>query len=323
MLWCRAVPTTTPTVVGDLSSLVGDFERSLRARNRAPRTVAIYGNAARTLVAWLQAQGMPTAAEKVGREHLEAFVADQLSRYKPATASQRYRALAQWFKWLTAEGEIRSDPFARMKPPTVPEAPVPVLSDADLVKLIKACEPGRRPEGRVGWWQNHQYQCARDEALLRLLIDCGVRCSEVMNLTTEDVDREAQIVFVVGKGRRPRQVPYGHRTGQAVDRYLRLRNRRPDASLPWLWLGSKGRFTDWGLRQMLNRRAAQAGVGHVYPHQFRHTGAHRWLAAGGGETDLMRLMGWKSRQMLGRYGASAADERAREAHRRMGLGDLI
>ncbi len=318
------VDTTTPSVLGDLSTLVGDFERSLRAANKSDRTVEIYGGAARRLIAFLRDQGMPTAAEKVGREHLEAFTADQLARFKPATASQRYRALAQFFRWLVEEGEIRDNPFARMKPPRVPESPVPVISDAHLTKLLKACEPGKRPEGtRDPVWRRHQLVCARDEALLRLLIDCGVRCSELTNLTVADVDRDAQVLFVVGKGRRPRAVPYGKKSGAAVDRYMRLRARHADAEAKWLWLGTKGRLTDSGLRQMLERRGTTAGIGHVYPHQFRHSNAHRWLAEGGGESDLMMLMGWKSRQMLTRYGASAAAERARDAHRRMALSDRL
>jgi hypothetical protein len=56
---------------------------------------------------------------------------------------------------------------------------------------------------------------------------------------------------------------------------------------------------------------------------FRHTFAHTWLANGGQEQDLMRLAGWRSREMVGRYGASAADERARDAHRRAGLADKL
>jgi len=77
------------------------------------------------------------------------------------------------------------------------------------------------------------------------------------------------------------------------------------------------------LRQLLERRSDDAGVSPVHPHQFRHTFAHQWRLAAGDDDSLMRLLGWRTREMLHRYGRSAADTRALEAHRRFALGDRL
>ena len=101
-------------------------------------------------------------------------------------------------------------------------------------------------------------------------------------------------------------MPFGRKTALALDRYLRARSRHRLAHLDALWLSQRGTLTISGLRDMLDRRARQAGIPDLHPHMFRHTFAHEWLSAGGTEVDLMRIAGWRSREMLARYGASAA-----------------
>ena len=153
----------------------------------------------------------------------------------------------------------------------------------------------------------------------------GMRRAEVIGLTVGSIDLDSDVAVVVGKGRRPRGIPYGHRTGQALTRYLRARTRHPLATFTdALWLAQKGALTDNGLAQMLERRSAQAGIARIHAHQLRHTAADMWLAeSGGDETSAMRLFGWRSRQMLQRYAASNADTRAHAAARKLGIGDRL
>jgi site-specific recombinase XerD len=298
-------------VDNEIGSLLASWQRSLRARNLAPKTIKTYLEAAGQLADHVTTAGVRDVAE-IERHHIEEFIAEQVETRSAATASVRFRALQQFFGWCVDEEELAVNPMAKMRPPVVPERPVPVLSDDKARALLKACA-------------GSGFVPRRDTAIVRLFLDTGMRLSELTKLRVDEVDLDHDVAIVTGKGRRPRTCPFGSRTAQAIDRYLRARSRHPQAQLPALWLGVNGReaMTDNGIAQMVRKRGSEAGIEGLHPHMLRHTFAHAWLAEGGNEGDLMRLAGWKSRQMLNRYGASAADQRAREAHRHHGLGDRL
>jgi site-specific recombinase XerD len=294
----------------EISREIEAFGHSLQARNRSPKTIRAYLEAGHLLEAFLTAQGRPTEPEKIRRADVEAFITDQLGQWTASTAATRYRCLQQLFKFLVIDEVIPVSPMATMLPPSMPETPVPVLGTDELGRLLKVTEG-------AGFDQR------RDHAIIRLFVDSPIRLGEMAGIRTEDIDLKAEVIYVTGKGNRGRLVPTNPKLATALHRYDRERRRHRQTALPWQWLGPKGRLTDSGIAQMLERRATQAGIDGMHAHRFRHTFSHRWLAAGNAEGDLQRLAGWRSAQMLARYGASAADSRARDAYHRSTLWDEL
>jgi site-specific recombinase XerD len=113
--------------------------------------------------------------------------------------------------WMEEEGEIDSDPLIGLKAPKLDSKVTESLSDVQLGKLIKACS-------------GKEFRDRRDEAIVRLMAETGMRAGEVLGLAIDDIDLARGLVSVRrGKGGKGGVAPFGANTGRAIDRYVRSR----------------------------------------------------------------------------------------------------
>lgn len=293
----------------DLLALLDSWLLHLRAERKSASTVKTYGDGVRAFVRWSDRTGTPPVLD---RPTVNAFTAALIEDgAEAATVKSRQAAVRRFSKWLAEEDEIDVDHLAGLKPPKLDVKVIPELTEEQLKALLKACA-GRDMRDR------------RDEALVRLMVETAARAGEVVDMEMPDLDLRAGTAVVRrGKGGKGRRVAFGPQTGRALDRYLRARRTHRLAETPRLWLGDRGKgFSYDGLYNALKRRAELAGIEGFHPHVLRHTGAGRWLQAGGSEGGLMAMAGWSSRDMIDRYTRATSERRAAEEARRLNLGDL-
>ena len=291
---------------GPFAADVASFRLHLAAENKAAGTIRIYTEAPLWFAAaYLLGETGRTRWGQVDAQDVQRWVTWLLGGYSEAYARQQYRALRQFFGWLSAEDEI-PDPMAGLRAPAVREKPVPFFTSVELSALEQAC-------------RGSTFAQRRDAAIVSLFRATGIRLAELAGIRYDpddprrsDVDLDRREIHVRGKGGKDRIVRIDHEAARRVDRYLRVRSGHEQAYQLGLWLGTGGRgpLTPNGIYQMVTRRGEQAGV-RVYPHRFRHHFSHTWLERGGAEGDLMELNGWSSPQMLQHYGGSARGARAR------------
>lgn len=293
----------------DLEVLLDSWILTLRAERKSPATIKSYSEGVRGFLRWCEEEGTASTMDK---RTVNAYIAAVLESGKQAaTARARQLALRRFSAWLEEEGELPADPLLGLKAPKLDSKVIEPLTEDEIKRLLKVC-------------QGKDFRDRRDESLVRLMVETGMRAGEAASLLTEDVNLlEGVSIVRRGKGGKGRPVPFGPQTARALDRYKRMRTGHRLADQPEFWLGDRGkRFSYDALHKALRERAALAGIDRFHPHLLRHTAAHRWLSAGGSELGLMAVAGWTRPDMVQRYTRARASDRAAAEARSLNLGDL-
>ena len=267
--------------MSELSRQIVRFVEELNRRNASPHTIAAYESDLRQFVDYFSPPGTeaPAPAEfdvlKI-REWM-AWLYDQ--KLDAVSIRRKLAALRMFFRFLVREGLAPVNAPRLVRTPRGPKRLPEVMTAEQTNALLDGVAAGKieRPHP------------ARDLAILELLYGSGLRVSELTGLNLADVDRAERWLKVRGKGRKERQVPFGSKAADALERYLAERSDSESA----LFLNHRGgRLTDRGVRGMVKLYATfVAGDSSIHPHSFRHAFATHLLGAGADLRSIQELLG--------------------------------
>lgn len=223
----------------------------------------------------------------------------------PETVFGHYRALRRLFNWLVEEEVLQTNPMRKIRAPKSKQRDPKGISEKDLRALLETTKAGKPSD-------------LRDRAIILFLADTGCRVAGLCGLRVEDIDLEQGLALVEEKGSKAREVLFNPPTAEALKAWLEV---RPQEYGSWLFvsLGNKaeGRLSPTGVRQMLRRRAKQAGVrGRISPHMFRHSFAREFLLNGGDLATLSQLLGHSSVTVTKSFYAIFTVQELKEKHKR-------
>jgi len=269
--------------MSELESAIEDFLGERARRNDSPHTLRNYGADLKEFLEYFSPpETEPPAPGAIDLLSLREWLGHLYEReQKPATIRRKLASLRALFKFLSREHRVERDPARLLRLPRMPKT----LPEVPNTEVTNALVDGT---ARAELERPHP---ARDRLLLELLYGCGLRISEAVGLDLEDFDRSERWVRVRGKGRKERQVPYGAKAGEALEKYLeeRLAEKEPHA----LFLNHRGRrLTDRGARGIVKFYATYvAGDSTIHPHTLRHAFATDLLSHGADLRAIQELLG--------------------------------
>lgn len=302
------------TATGDASRWRECVDRWLaeaeHARGLSENTVRAYRVDATALVKFLTEVRGCAAPDEVTLTDLRAWLAEQQRAGAARSSVQRRAAAARGlFAHLRERGVIPSDPAAQLRSPKLPKRLPPTVSAGDLDVMFRAATAAVAEDDSV--------RTRRDLAVLELLYGGGLRVGELCGLDLGDIDREHQVVRVLGKGSKERAVPLGSPARRALDGWLERRGEwSTTASGAALLLGERGgRLNPRVARRIVHDALTAIDDGPDFgPHGLRHAMATHLLEGGADLRTVQELLGHSSLATTQLY-THVTNERLRSAFR--------
>jgi len=265
----------------EIERQIGRFVEELNRNNASPHTIKSYQSDLRQFLEYFSPPAVqPPAPSEYDVLKIREWLSDLYDQKLSAVSIRRkLAALRVFFRFLVREGLAPMNAPRLLRTPRAPKKLPDVMTMEQANGLIDGVVSGKleRP------------QPARDLALLELLYGCGLRVSELVGLNLDDLDRSERWLRVRGKGRKERQVPFGGKAAEALERYLEMRASREQA----LFLNHRGgRLSDRGVRGIVKLYGTLlAGDSSIHPHSFRHAFATHLLGDGADLRSIQELLG--------------------------------
>jgi len=331
----RSSPGTSKSKVSlSLAKAIDGFLKFKTAEGLSQRTITSYEF---TLGHWLKYIGDREVSE-IQSSDLTGYMAWLRTEYKPRRWNGSSEPLSaksirnvwatfrSFFGWLQVEFKF-PNPAKEIPAPKFQKHPVETFSKEDVEKILKACVYSResQTEERKKFVMRRP-SSNRDQAIVLMLLDTGLRATELCSLIINDVDLKTGKVTIRhgvaggAKGGKGRTVYLGKVARKAVWRYLASREDGEDPDAPLFISHADRAFNKDSLRVLINRLGDRAEIKKAYPHKFRHTFAITYLRSGGDVFTLQALLGHGSLDMVRHY-AQIAEVDVEQAHRKASPAD--
>ncbi|MEO9324895.1 tyrosine recombinase XerC [Nocardioides sp. C4-1] len=280
-----------------MAAALVDYERHLTAeRDLTPHTVRAYLGDVGGILEHARRLGF-TDPGQLDLRTLRSWLAQQQTLGRSRTTLARRATAARVFTaWLARTGRAPVDVGSSLGSPKAHRTLPSVLRADEAADLIAAAVAAADDGSAIG---------QRDVAMLELLYATGIRVGELVGLDVDDVDRDRDVVRVLGKGRKERSVPFGRPAARALDSWVRSGRPRlvAEGAGPALFVGARGRRIDQrAVRTLVHRRIAEVpGAPDIGPHGLRHSAATHLLEGGADLRSVQELLGHASLATTQRY----------------------